>query len=243
MSPGATATYDEHADWYNEFMSAGAGEYIQRVHATLQDLLGPGDEPCLDVCCGTGAHAPALTALGWTPVGVDLSRGQLRHAAERLPVAVADALALPFADGSLPAAVCVLASTDVPDYAAVLRETARVLRPGARFVHLGVHPCFIGAFADWSDRPRIVIDQRYAETSRTFDAWNPAGVRARVGAWHIPISDLLNAALSAGLRVTRTVEAGPGGVPDLFGFVAVKGEGRSEEPARGLGDRRAAPRT
>jgi SAM-dependent methyltransferase len=216
------ATYDAHADWYNDFMSAAAGEYIQRVHATIGDLLGPGEGTCLDVCCGTGAHAPALAELGWTPVGVDLSSGQLRHAARRLPVAVADAAALPIADNSSPAAACVLASTDVPDYAAVLREIARVLRPSGRFVHLGVHPCFIGAFADWSDQPRIVVDYRYADRSHRFDTWNPAGVRARVGAWHIPLADLLNATMAAGLRVVRVAEAGPGGVPDLFGFLAVK---------------------
>lgn len=83
MGPRTMATYDAHADWYNDFMSAAAGEYIQRVHATIGDLLGPGEGTCLDVCCGTGAHAPALAELGWTPVGVDLSSGQLRHAARR----------------------------------------------------------------------------------------------------------------------------------------------------------------
>jgi SAM-dependent methyltransferase len=222
MAPGATATYDAHADWYNDFMSAAVGAYIERVHATMADLLGPGGGTCLDVCCGTGAHVPAVAALGWTPIGMDLSSGQLRHAVRRLPVAVADATALPFADDSVPAAVCVLASTDVPDYAAVLREIARVLRPGARFVHLGVHPCFIGAFADWSEKPRIVVDQRYADRSHTFDTWNPAGVRARVGAWHIPLAELLNATIAAGLRIERTAEAGPVGVPDLFGFRALK---------------------
>jgi SAM-dependent methyltransferase len=222
MGPETTAAYDAHADWYNDFMSAAAGEYIQRVHATIAELLGPGEGTCLDVCCGTGAHAPALAGLGWTPVGVDLSGGQLRHAVRRLPVAMADAAALPFADDSMPAAACVLASTDVPDYAAVLREIARVLRPGGRFAHLGVHPCFIGAFADWSDRPRIVVDQRYADRSLSFDTWNPAGVRARVGAWHIPLADLLNATMAAGLRLAQVAEAGPGGVPDLFGFLAVK---------------------
>jgi SAM-dependent methyltransferase len=220
---GTTATYDEHADWYNEFMSPTAGgEYIRRVHATLEELLGPGEGTCLDICCGTGAHAAALAGLGWTPVGVDLSVGQLRHAVRRLPVAVADATALPFADGSVPAAACVLAHTDVPDYAAVLREIARVLRPGGRLLHLGVHPCFIGAFADWSDRPRVLLDERYGDRSRTFDAWNPAGVRARVGAWHLPLADLLNAAAEAGLRLVCTAEAGPGGVADLLGFLAVK---------------------
>lgn len=216
----AAAAYDAHADWYNEFMSAGS--YIERVHATMRDLLGPGVGVCLDVCCGTGAHAAALAELGWTPIGVDLSREQLRHAARRLPVAVADAGALPLADNCLPAAACVLASTDVPDYGAVIGEIARVLRPGGRFVHLGVHPCFVGAFADWAQQPKIVIDERYADRSYTFDTWNPAAVRARVGAWHIPLAELLNATVAAGLRLVRTAEAGPGGVPDLFGFLAVK---------------------
>ena len=222
MGSGTAAAYDAHADWYNDFMSAAAGGYLDRVHATLAELLGPGEGTCLDVCCGTGAHASALAGLGWTPVGVDLSRGQLRHATRRLPVVVGDATALPLASTSVPAAACVLASTDVPDYPTVLREAARVLRPGGRFVHVGVHPCFIGAFADWSDRPRIVVDQRYADRSHTLDSWNPAGVRARVGAWHVPLADLLNATVAAGLRLVRTAEAGPDGVPDLFGFLAVR---------------------
>jgi SAM-dependent methyltransferase len=119
-------------------MSVAAGGYIRRVHAMIGDLLGPREGICLDVCCGTGAHAAALARLGWTPVGVDLSAGQLRHAGARLPVAVADSTALPFPDHCLPAAACVLASTDVPDYAAVLREISRVLRPGSRFIHVAM---------------------------------------------------------------------------------------------------------
>ncbi|MEU6252157.1 class I SAM-dependent methyltransferase [Streptomyces sp. NPDC047043] len=222
-SGSTIAVYDDHADWYNAHMSAdGVGGYVRQVHATLGELLGPGSGTCLDVCCGTGAHARPLSTLGWTPVGVDLSRNQLRHAAARLPVAVADATALPLADASVPAVVCVLASTDVPDYAAVLREAARVLTPGGRFVHLGIHPCFVGAFADRREEPKVVVDAGYADRSRTFAGWNPAGVRARVGAWHVPLADLLNAATGAGLRLVRTAEAGQGDVPELFGFRAVK---------------------
>ncbi|MEV1014863.1 methyltransferase domain-containing protein [Micromonospora sp. NPDC049801] len=220
---GATSTpaYDTHAEWYEDFISGGR-DYRQRVHASVADLLGPGDGPCLDICCGTGAHASVPAALGWTPLGVDLSGGQLRHARDRLPAARGDATALPIADASLPAAMCVLASTDVPDYSLVLREVARVLRPGGRFVHVGVHPCFVGAFADRGGHPAVVVDERYADRARSFDSWNTSGVRARVGAWHVPLADLLNATLSAGLRPVRFAESGPGGVPDLFGFLAVR---------------------
>jgi hypothetical protein len=57
---------------------------------------------------------------------------------------------------------------------------------------------------------------------RSFEAWSPHGVRVRVGAWHVPLADLLNAVVSAGLRLERTVESGPNGVADLFGLAAVK---------------------
>lgn len=221
MGVTSTPAYDAHADWYEEYI-AGGGEYLRRVHATVGDLLGAGEGTCLDICCGTGAHTSVPASLGWTPVGVDLSGGQLRHARGRLPVVRGDAAMLPIADASMSTAMCVLSSTDLPDYPAVLREAARVLRPGGRFVHVGVHPCFVGAFADWGRHPRIVVDERYADRARSFDSWNTSGVRVRVGAWHVPLADLLNATMSAGLRLARVVEAGPGGVPDLFGFLAVR---------------------
>ncbi|PWU56701.1 SAM-dependent methyltransferase [Micromonospora sp. S4605] len=216
------AAYDAYADWYEDYVTDTSADYMSRVRQRLGELLGTGPGRLLDVCCGTGVHAAELRRLGWDPVGVDLSTGQLRHARGRLPVAVADAAALPVADAAVPAAVCVLAHTDVPDYAAVVAEVARVLSPGGRFVHLGVHPCFVGAFADRSDPARILIDGGYAERERSFRAWAPHGVRARVGAWHVPLADLLNAVTEAGLAVTRVVESGSGPVPDVFGLAAVK---------------------
>ncbi|MFG3690752.1 class I SAM-dependent methyltransferase [Micromonospora sp. NPDC047740] len=79
--------------------------------------------------------------LGWQPVGVDLSGGQLRYARTRLAVVRGDAARLPVADASVCAVTCVLGHTDLPAYPAVVAEAARVLAPGGRFVHLGVHPC------------------------------------------------------------------------------------------------------
>jgi SAM-dependent methyltransferase len=216
------AAYDPYADWYDEYVSVTAAGYVERVQGTLRHLLGAGTGTCLDLCCGTGVHAAAIRELGWTPIGVDVSGGQLRHAVRRLPVVQATATALPVADASMPAVVCVLAHTDVPDYPAVLREAARVLRPGGRFVHLGVHPCFVGAFADRSDGSRIIVDTRYADRARSFDAWTPAGVRARVGAWHVPLADLLNAVVAAGLSLVRVRENDAGGVPDQLGLLAIR---------------------
>ncbi|WBB75431.1 methyltransferase domain-containing protein [Micromonospora sp. WMMD1128] len=217
-----TALYDGIADWYEEYATDLSGPYMDRVRSVLAKLLGSGAGQCLDLCCGTGAHAAELRRLGWTPVGVDLSGGQLRHARARLPVARADATALPLADGAVPAAVCVLAHTDMPDYPVALAEAARVLAPGGRLVHVGLHPCFCGAFADRSDPERIVIDGGYAERERTFRSWNATGVRARVGAWHLPLADLLTAVTAAGLVLDRVVESGSGPVPDILALQATR---------------------
>jgi SAM-dependent methyltransferase len=136
-------------------------------------------------------------------------------------VARADATALPVRDASVPAALIATAHTDVDDYPAVLREVARVLAPGGQFLHIGVHPCFVGAFADRSDPRRPVLSDGYHDRHRRFDAWSPHGVRARVGATHLPLAALLTAFLDAGLTVTGVREAGPDGAyPDLLAVAA-----------------------
>ena len=51
------AAYDAHADWYEEHVTLDAADFTRRTGEVLADLLGPGTGPCLDVACGTGAHA------------------------------------------------------------------------------------------------------------------------------------------------------------------------------------------
>jgi ubiquinone/menaquinone biosynthesis C-methylase UbiE len=218
-----TAEYDAIADLYAARV-AEPSEYNDRVHDMLGTLLGPGNGlVCLDICCGTGARAPVLRRLGWRPVGVDISAGQLRHGRRQMPVARADATALPIGDGTTPAAVCVLAHTDMPDYAAVVREAGRVLKTGGIFVHIGVHPSFVGPFADRRDPANVRDDAGYRQRHGRFETTTPQGVRMRAGAWHTPLSGLLHAALDAGLTLTRIVEDGPPDtVPDLLGFSARK---------------------
>ena len=68
----------------------------------------------------------------------------LRHARPRLSIARADAERLPIRDGSVPAALTVMALTDMPAYAVVLAEVARVLQPGGVFViHAGTQITYL----------------------------------------------------------------------------------------------------
>jgi SAM-dependent methyltransferase len=217
-----SAAYDSIADWYEEYITSSQRGHSDRVERMLSTLLGAGRGVCLDICCGTGVRTPALNALGWTSYGVDVSLGQLRYAAARLPVVLADATALPVPSGSAAAVLCVLSHTDMPDYAALAREAARVLEPGGSFVHIGVHPCFCGAFADRSDLSAVVLGPGYADRRLRFDAWSPHGVRARVGARHLPLAALLHAVIDAGLSLAAVSEAGEGELPDLLGLRAVQ---------------------
>lgn len=213
MAP--TASYDEIADWYEEKFLGG-----QRANAeppqgdplgigrALRDLLGEGSGACLEIGCGTGVHAVRVRELGWTPVGADLSVGMLRHARGRLPAVRADAERLPVRDGCVDAAIAVMVHTDMPGYPAVLREAARVLRPGGVFVHVGVHPCFCGGFADCSDRDAVVIRPGYLDRHWTKASWTDQGLRDKVGATHRPLPDLMHAFLDAGLTLERFAEGG-----------------------------------
>jgi SAM-dependent methyltransferase len=201
MAPAAA--YDDIADWYEEEFLGGQrtgartrdGNPLDLGHV-LRDLLGEGSGACLEVGCGTGVHAAQVRELGWTPVGVDLSAGMLRHARGRLPIAQADAERLPARDDSLPAVVAMMVHTDMPGYPAVLREVARVLRPGGMFVHVGIHPCFCGGFADRSDLDAVVIRPGYLNGHWTMASWTDQGVRAKVGATHRPLPELMHAFLS-----------------------------------------------
>jgi len=199
--------YDEVAEWYDaEFATTELGLSACRIALRL---LGDGPGRLLDVGCGGGAHAGAFTEHGWTATGVDVSRAQLDLARSRgVEVVEADAASLPFEDGSFDAAASIFTHTDVDDFAAAVREIARMLRPGGALVYLGVHPCFVGPHAFVHDRDVPELHPGYRDTSFRREApgiWSD-GVRARVGAWHLPLGLFLHCFLDAGLRLDRIEE-------------------------------------
>ena len=201
------ARYDALADWYDaEFTTTGLGAVARQI---VVRLVGPGSGRLLDIGCGGGADAVELAKHGWSVVGVDLSERQLEFARRRgVEVVRADAAALPFEDESFDAAASVFTHTDVSDFAAVLRETARVLRPGGQFVYLGVHPCFVGPHAFVHAREVPELHPGYRDTSYQTEApgiWRE-GLRAKVGATHLPLGLFLNAFLAAGFRLEHFEE-------------------------------------
>ena len=217
-----TAAYDGIADWYEQdFLGGQAGSDPLGIQRALRDLLGTGRGTCLEIGCGTGVHARQVRELGWTPVGVDVSTGMLRYATGRLPIAQGDVQRLPVRDGAVPAVISVMVHTDMPGYPAILREVARVLRPGGVFVHVGVHPCFCGGFADHTDRDAVVIRPGYLDRYWTRESYTDQGLRDKVGAMHRPLPELLHAFLDAGLALDGFTEGGAP-TPVMFAIKARK---------------------
>ncbi len=131
------AIYRRWAPVYDWVMRPLYGGARRRAIALL--ALQPGEEVLIPGV-GTGLDLPLLPP-GVRITAIDLSPAMLAQARAKAggrPVsfAVMDAQVLPFPDTSFDAAILNLILSVVPDGAAVLRETWRVLRPGGRVIIL-----------------------------------------------------------------------------------------------------------
>jgi SAM-dependent methyltransferase len=211
------ARYDGHAEYYDERLR----DFTLRWTDVLRRLLGPGPGRCLDLGCGTGLHFATLLELGWTTTGIDVSADQLRLAetrGEEVELIEADASSLPFADASFDAVVSVFTHTDMADYSRAVREGVRVLVPRGRFVHLGLHPCFVGPFARYTGEEQAPeLFPGYRDSGWANDGPGLGeGLRRIVGTHHVPLAELLQAFVEAGLALARFEEPGDGLYPRVL---------------------------
>jgi SAM-dependent methyltransferase len=220
-----TSRYDGLAEWYDQEQLRVA----QRDDAPIEEfaqLVGRGSGLFVEIGCGTGITSRALEELGWTVIGLDLSADQLAIARTRCHAVVrADAHRLPFRTGSIEALGMAFVHTDVESFDTVMCEVGRVMAANATFVYLGVHPCFVGHHISSPAKVvrELVVVPGYRDAVRVdrSDNFGP-GIRLRVGAQHVPLSDLLTAVIAGGLVLDRVIERGDGIVPWMLGLRAHK---------------------
>ncbi|HVF19259.1 MAG TPA: class I SAM-dependent methyltransferase [Mycobacteriales bacterium] len=211
------AWWDFHASSYQDEHAAdlGAASFLWCPEGVTEDearLLGDvAGRDVLEVGCGAAQCARWLTVRGARVIGTDISAAQLVHSREldrargtRVPVVQADAESLPFAGGSFDLACSAYGAVPfVADSAAVMREVARVLRPGGRWVFSVGHP-MRWCFPDDPSEGGLTVETSYFDRRAYVE--ETADGRATYVEHHRTLGDRVREIVGAGFRVVDLVE-------------------------------------
>jgi SAM-dependent methyltransferase len=165
----------------------------------------------LEIGCGSAPCSRWLRLAGADVVALDVSAGMLRRAAELnratgigVPLVQADAGALPFADASVDVACSAFGGLPfVADVEGALREVARILRPGGRFVASVNHP-MRWPFPDSPDPEDLRVISSYFD--RTPYVETDGDDRTVYVEHHRTVGDWVRAVVGAGLVLGDLVE-------------------------------------
>lgn len=209
----------------------------------------------LDLCAGTLDVAAVLAcdpAFGGLVLGVDFAEPMLRAGlgkapSHRLAPIASDALVLPLRDASVAGAIVAFGIRNVADLDRGLREVARVLRPGGRFVILEFstprHPIVRTVYGAYF-RHMLPLIGRLVSGHPTAYRYLPASVAAfpdrdalAVRMRQAGFTDVRWRALTLGIAAIHVARRGAGVDAPLRD---VHTEGRSAAPAAPADARRAS---
>jgi SAM-dependent methyltransferase len=205
----ADAYHAEHGEFLGDADFVWCPENLREADACLLgDVRG---RRVLEVGCGAAMCSRWLAAHGAHPVAFDLSAGMLRHArtaARRtgidVPFVQADAQHLPFGDASFDIAFTAFGAVPfVADSAAVMREVARVLRPGGRWVFATTHP-MRWCFPDDPGPAGLVATTSYFDRTPYVEYGDDGG--ATYVEHHRTLGDRVREITAAGLQLVDLVE-------------------------------------
>ena len=201
--------YAEHGEFLGDADFVWGPENLREPAARLLgDVEG---RAVLEVGCGAAQCSRWLVTQGAHPVAFDLSGGQLAQGRAlnartglAVPLVQADAQRLPFRDEAFDLACSAYGAVPfVADSAAVMREVARTLRSGGRWVFSTTHP-FRWCFLDDPGRAGLVVESSYFDR-RAYVEQDDDGIATYVE-HHRTIGDRVREIVAAGLVVEDIVE-------------------------------------
>jgi SAM-dependent methyltransferase len=207
---GYASSYQvEHGEFLGDADFLWGPEGLREGEARLLgDVSG---RSVLEVGCGAAQCSRWLRRHGARVTAFDLSHGQLLQARRidastgvDVPVVQADAQRLPFHDASFDLACSAYGAVPfVADSSGVMREVARVLRPGGRWVFSTTHP-FRWCFLDDPGRAGLVVESSYFDR-RAYVEQDETGTATYVE-HHRTMGDRVREIVDAGLVVVDVVE-------------------------------------
>ena len=206
----AVAYQDEHGAFLGDADLLWCPEGVREADARLLgDVAG---RDVLEMGSGAAQGARWLVRAGARVTAFDVSYGQLEQARvldARTGTAVprlvqADAQVLPFRDASFDAVASAFGAVPfVADSAAVMREVARVLRPGGRLVFSVTHPTR-WAFPDDPGPGGLTVRQSYFDRTPYVEV--DAAGQASYVEHHRTLGDRVRELVAAGLVLDDVVE-------------------------------------
>lgn len=222
------AEWEANAAAWIEMSRAGADRYRDLVNtpAFLDALPDINGLRCLDVGCGEGHNTRLLRERGALLTALDISEPFITAARDAslksgppIDHVHADATRLPFAGDTFDVATAFMSVMDTPDPSAVLRDVARVLRPGGWLQFSITHPASTTRLRKWVDddqgvRTWLAIGDYFDEGTRT-DTWTFSMASEEMKTRHAPFSvtvnrrtlaSWINMVVDAGLTIERVLE-------------------------------------
>ena len=205
----ADSYQEEHGEFLGDARFVWCPEGVDEADAhLLGDVRGL---RVLEVGCGAAQCGRWLVGQGALVVAFDISSSQLAHAAAissttgvPVPLVQADAEAFPFRDAAFDVVFTSFGAIGfVQDSARLMREAARVLRPGGRWVFSWSHP-MRWAFPDDGGPEGLTLSQSYFDRTPYVET-GPDGVPNYVE-HHRTIGDRVREVVAAGLRLVDVIE-------------------------------------
>jgi len=205
----ADAYMATHGDFLRDVAFVWCPEGLDEADARL--LGDVKDRRVLEIGCGAAPCARWLATQGARVAAFDLSTGMLRHAVDaaersgiRVPLVQADAEHLPFRSESVDLACSAFGAVPfVADSARLMREVARVLRPGGRWVFSVTHP-MRWIFPDDPGQEGLTVHSSYFDRTPYVEI-DGTGAATYVE-HHRTLGDRVREIVSAGLILTDLIE-------------------------------------
>jgi 2-polyprenyl-3-methyl-5-hydroxy-6-metoxy-1,4-benzoquinol methylase len=214
----AQCAWNTNAVFWDERMAEGNDFFNLLVWPAVERLLLPREgDRLLDVACGNGVTSRRLANVKANITAFDFSERMINLARKRdvqgdIDYRIIDATnrekLLELGLASFDGALCNMALMDMADIDPLMNALPALLRPNGRFVFSVVHPCFNNPatvqMGELEDRAGTIVTTYSVKVSRYLTPYTQVGLAMQGQPephpyFHRPLSELLGAALKAGL--------------------------------------------